>query len=195
MTPLKVSLALVISCWAAFVVIFVFFRPKVEKVAERKRDPVALWGFVLQGLAYVLVFAVRRAVLRPPVRMPVFVELIIAVVAPVLAVISVATAYWALRTLGKQWHFVARIVEGHRLVREGPYAYVRNPIYSAMMGLLIATGLIITNWFALIVAIVVFYLGTQIRVVREEALLRSEFGTQFEQYTRDVPALVPRFRR
>ncbi len=195
MTPLKVSLALVISCWAAFVVVFVFFRPKVEKVTERKRDPVALWGFVLQGLAYMLVFGVGRAVLRPPVLMPMLIELAIAVIAPVLAVTSVATAYWALRTLGKQWHFVARIVEGHRLVREGPYAYVRNPIYSAMLGLLIATGLIITNWFALIVAVVVFYMGTRIRVVREEALLRSEFGADFEQYTREVPALVPRLKR
>lgn len=195
MSPLKVSLALVISCWAAFVVVFVFFRPKGEKVREARRDPVAMWGLVFQGLAYVLVFNVRRAVLQPPVRMPVLIELAIAVIAPVLAVISVATAYWALRTLGKQWHFAARIVEGHRLVREGPYAYVRNPIYSAMLGLLIATGLIITNWFALIAAIVFFYLGTRIRVASEEALLGSEFGVEFEGYKREVPALVPRMKK
>ncbi len=195
MTPLKVSFAFVMSCWAAFAVVFIFLRPKVAKTTEKRRDSGAIWGFVLQSLGYAIVFSQTNNVFRAPVRTPPLVELGIAIAAPVLAVISVATAYWAVRVLGKQWHYAARIVEGHHLVREGPYAYVRNPIYSAMFGMLIATGLIVTNRFALVAAVAVFYIGTRIRISREEALLRTEFGQDFEQYVRSVPALVPTFRR
>jgi protein-S-isoprenylcysteine O-methyltransferase Ste14 len=194
MTPLKVSLAFVMSCWAAFAIVFVFLRPKVGKVRVTRRDPAAFWGFLLQAIGYAIAFSVKRSVFRPPVRTPVFIELAIALIAPMLAVLSVATVYWAVRVLGKQWHYVARIVEGHRLIREGPYAYVRNPIYSAMFGMLIATGLIVTNWLALIAAVAIFYIGTRIRVTREESLLRAEFGKELDEYVRSVPALIPRLK-
>jgi protein-S-isoprenylcysteine O-methyltransferase Ste14 len=43
----------------------------------------------------------------------------------------------------------------------------------------------------LIAAIVVFMIGTMIRVKREEKLLRSQFGSEFEAYTRRVRAIIP----
>ena len=48
---------------------------------------------------------------------------------------------FAVRTLGKQWAMRARLVEGHQLITVGPCAYIRNPIYTGMPGMLIATGL------------------------------------------------------
>ncbi|MEO7273432.1 MAG: isoprenylcysteine carboxylmethyltransferase family protein, partial [Vicinamibacterales bacterium] len=45
------------------------------------------------------------------------------------------------RRLGVQWSLVARVTDRHELITTGPYAIVRHPIYTAMLGLLIATGL------------------------------------------------------
>jgi len=95
------------------------------------------------------------------------------------------------RTLGKQWALAARLVEGHKLITVGPYAYVRNPIYTGMLGILIATGLAMEHWIALIAAIVFFAVGTVIRVRSEEKLLRGAFGEEFEEYARRVPAVLP----
>ena len=97
----------------------------------------------------------------------------------------------SVKTLGKQWAIAARIVEEHQLITDGPYRYVRNPIYTGMFGMLLATGLTVTNWYGLVIASVVFYVGTLIRVKREEALLRAAFGNLFEDYARRVPALIP----
>jgi protein-S-isoprenylcysteine O-methyltransferase Ste14 len=65
----------------------------------------------------------------------------------------------AVRTLGAQWAYVARVTEGHRLVTEGPYRWVRNPIYSGMLGMMLATGLAVSSWMAFPIAIVVFGVG------------------------------------
>jgi protein-S-isoprenylcysteine O-methyltransferase Ste14 len=83
-------------------------------------------------------------------------------------------------------------VEEHELVTEGPYRLVRNPIYTGMLGMLVVTGLAATRWFALLVALVLFAIGTAIRVHSEEKLLRDAFGAEFEAYARRVPAVFPR---
>jgi protein-S-isoprenylcysteine O-methyltransferase Ste14 len=82
-------------------------------------------------------------------------------------------------------------VEGHTLIQDGPYRFVRNPIYTGMFGMLLATGLAAGRWIPLLVAIVLFAAGTCIRIRSEERLLRQAFGSEFEEYTRKVPALIP----
>jgi protein-S-isoprenylcysteine O-methyltransferase Ste14 len=96
------------------------------------------------------------------------------------------------RTLGKQWSLVARVVRQHELIQRGPYAVVRHPIYLAMLGLLLQAGIVVTIAQALLPAVVAFLMGTAIRVQEEEKILRVEFGEQFEEYARRVPAILPR---
>ena len=100
----------------------------------------------------------------------------------------------AIRALGKQWSFQARIIEGHRLVVEGPYSHVRHPIYTAMLGMLLATGVTVSVWWALSAAVALFSAGTAIRVRAEERLLHEAFGEDFEAYRRYVPAVIPRWK-
>jgi len=106
-----------------------------------------------------------------------------------LAIASVWLVAVAVHALGKQWAFQARLVEGHKLITEGPYAYIRNPIYTGMLGMLIATGLAMEHWIALAAAIIVFMIGLVIRVRAEEKLLRAQF--EFEEYANRVPAVLP----
>jgi len=108
-----------------------------------------------------------------------------------IAIASVWLVNAAARRLGKQWALAARLVEGHTLIQDGPYRIVRNPIYTGMFGMLLATGLAAGRWIPLLVAIVLFAAGTYIRIRSEERLLRQAFGSEFEQYARNVPALIP----
>ena len=73
----------------------------------------------------------------------------------------------------------------------GPYRFVRNPIYTGMLGMLVATGLAMEHWTALIVAVILFAVGLVIRVRSEEKLLRAAFGKEFEDYAQRVPAVMP----
>jgi protein-S-isoprenylcysteine O-methyltransferase Ste14 len=78
------------------------------------------------------------------------------------------------------------------LITQGPYGIVRNPIYLGMFGLLLATGLAVSRWQALLAGIPLFLIGNQLRIRSEEKLLREAFGEKFAEYARRVPAFFPR---
>ena len=183
--------AAVILCWFIFAGIFLF-RRKLSPAPETRRENISLFGLALQGLAYAIVCLVRRQPFTLPFPTSRAIEVIIAIVIIGAAGISAWLATAAVRTLGKEWSLAARLVEGHKLITAGPYRFVRNPIYTAMFGMLLATGLAISRWSALIGAVLVFAIGTRMRIRSEEKLLREGFGPEFEAYARSVPALVPR---
>ena len=178
----------VIFCWFAFAAIFLFRkRPPVQQ--ESIRDRRALWPMALQAIAYAAVGAVHRHPASPlftPAWNPV-----LGILAVLLAGSSVCLVLVSVRTLGRQWAIAARLIEGHTLITAGPYRFVRNPIYSGMFGMLLATGLVVSRWLGLLLGIVLFLVGTIWRVRLEERLLRAQFGPEFAQYRAKVPALIP----
>src|SRR6185437_7787826 len=50
-----------------------------------------------------------------------------------LCAIGIGIAIWARRVLGTNWSGIVTLKEGHTLIRRGPYAYVRHPIYSGIL--------------------------------------------------------------
>jgi len=118
--------------------------------------------------------------------------LVVAIVAAACAVAGIMFSAWAIRTLGKQWSFSARVVEGHQLVTHGPYAIVRNPIYASMALWLVALALTFATPVRLAIALILYVIGTLMRIRAEEELMRATFGAQWEEYRRRVPALIPR---
>ena len=165
-------------------------QPKTE-VKEAKRDPVSRVGIGLQMVAFAAVFGLRRRPLGSIVPMPEWLAWAVVAVQILIGGFSVWLSAAAVRMLGKQWTYVARTIEGHELITQGPYRLVRNPIYLAMFGMMVAFGLSLTIWPGLLAAIAIFLIGTMIRIRSEEKLLRATFGTQFEDYARRVPAFLP----
>jgi len=186
--PTLAFVVMVLS-WFAFVVTFLFHK-KPPSPPDRKRDSSSIIGIVLQGAGYGIVWTIRRSWFTPmfPNKS---LEIVLAVLTMFLAVWSVWFCSAAIRTLGKQWSMAARVVEGDKLVTEGPYNIVRNPIYTGMFGMLLATGLAVSHWVGLVIALVVFAIGTFIRVRSEERLLREMFGHEFDAYAHEVPAVIP----
>lgn len=186
------TFGVVMLSWFAFVVVFVLFlRQKAPSAPDRKRERTSIVGIALQGVSYAAVWTFRRPPFTPIVSSSKPVEITAALLTIALAIGSVWFVSAAVRALGKQWSLAARVLEGHRLITEGPYSIVRNPIYTGMFGMLLATGLAISHWIGLVISIVVYAIGTVIRVRGEEKLLREAFGAEFEAYTRKVPAVVP----
>jgi len=182
--------ALVMVCWLAFVAVF-FLRKKPEAAPEQRRESGSILGVVLQGLSYAIVWSIHRPAFSPIAALNPVIEIAVAVITVGLAVGSVWIMMAAVKTLGKEWSVTARLVEGHNLATRGPYRFVRHPIYTGMFGMLLATGLAVSYWIGLLIAVVVFAIGTAIRVRSEEKLLREAFGREFEEYARAVPAVIP----
>lgn len=187
--PTLAFIAVVLS-WLAFVLTFLFHK-KPPSPPDQKRDPVSITGIVFQGLSYAIIWIIRRQWFTPIFGSNKFLEIALTVLTILLAIASVWFCAAAIRTLGAQWSLAARVVEGHKLVTQGPYSIVRNPIYTGMFGMLLASGLAVSHWIGLVLAIVVFAIGTLIRVRSEERLLREMFGSEFDEYALRVPAVIP----
>jgi protein-S-isoprenylcysteine O-methyltransferase Ste14 len=107
-----------------------------------------------------------------------------------LVVAGVALAIWSRRVLGANWSAVVRIVEGQHLVRKGPYAVVRNPIYSGIVLAMLGTALVAGTMGGLVgFVLVVTALWQKGRM--EERFLLAEFGDEYAAYQREVKFLIP----
>lgn len=190
MNPSGVAMAGVFSSWFLIAAAMAVGRFPSRRARVRHRNFAGLVGIVLQGAGLGLAFGWRRAPLETSA-----VGWTIAATAVVLAVVSAVFLVSAMWTLGKQWSLLPRLVEEHALIERGPYAIVRHPIYTAMLGMLIATGLAVGPSLIVLVAVVLFLIGTVIRTRLEERLLAQVLGEKYLVYSRRVPALLPFVRR
>lgn len=82
-----------------------------------------------------------------------------------------------------------------KLVVEGPYKYIRNPMIGAVLSILLgealtAGSLILFSWF-----IVFFIVNTIYFVYSEEPGLIKRFGDDYKKYKKNVPMFIPKFTR
>ncbi len=190
-TAQKVAFYAVVTCWWIFLLTF-WLKKRPPQARETKRDWTSLIGMFLQGVAYFFVWSFPLRKHSSPVASGSQVlQWGLTVLTVAIAVASTWLVNAAVRRLGKQWALAARLVEGHTLIQDGPYSLVRNPIYTGMLGMLVATGLALPHWIPLLAGVALFAFGTWIRVRSEERLLRGAFGEEFEAYARNVPALIP----
>jgi protein-S-isoprenylcysteine O-methyltransferase Ste14 len=182
----------VIACWWWFALTF-WLRKRPPRAHAAKRDLTSYFGMALQAAAYFWMwdfpFLLHRG--SPIASKPRWLAWTMTALALAIGVSSAWLVNAAARRLGKQWSLAARIVHGHELIDDGPYHFVRNPIYTGMLGMLVATGLIISPLLPLLLACAIFLAGTYIRVRVEERLLRETFGPRFDDYARRVPAMIP----
>jgi protein-S-isoprenylcysteine O-methyltransferase Ste14 len=155
-----------------------------------KRDDRSRLGIILQSIGIGLAgFGAVRPILSPtsPAAIAGSVGVLIFMGG---AIVLFATSS---RALGKNWSVVARTLNDHELVRSGPYAYVRHPIYLGMLLFLLGLAVAVGHLVQLAIAVPVFLTGTMIRTRIEDRLLEDRFGDSFRDYARATPALIPKF--
>jgi protein-S-isoprenylcysteine O-methyltransferase Ste14 len=104
---------------------------------------------------------------------------------------------WARVTLGKNYFvssgFGAQLFSDQQLVTSGPYALVRHPMYAGLILSALGSLLIYVTWTTVFFAC--FSPLMFVRARHEEADLSAEFGEEWQEYSQNVPAFIPRLRR
>ncbi len=110
----------------------------------------------------------------------------------VLTISGLALAVWARRHLAENWSSRVRIRVGHELIRTGPYAHLRHPIYSGVLLAVIGSALVVNRWRALL-SIALILISYSVKGRREDAILAREFGDSWLEHRCRAGFLLPRF--
>jgi protein-S-isoprenylcysteine O-methyltransferase Ste14 len=103
---------------------------------------------------------------------------------------GLAFAVWARVYLGRNWSATVTIKQDHELVRTGPYAVVRHPIYTGIVLALFGTAIVVGEWRGLL-ALALITIGFLFKIRTEERFMGEIFGERYARYRAEVPALIP----
>jgi protein-S-isoprenylcysteine O-methyltransferase Ste14 len=176
--------------WLIFVVYWFLSSLRLNKMQQREPAGQQIGRIVIGATAFVLLYSddPRFGVLN---RRFVPERYWILAVGSALTIAGIAFAIWARYHIGRYWSSTVSLRAGHELIRTGPYARIRHPIYTGILLAVIGTALAIGRHRAL-VAFVIMLLAFAWKSKKEEALLAGQFGPAFEEHRRHTGFFLPR---
>ena len=192
MTPLFPSALEGIIFWAILVLVVSSVlvtslrqRPEAE-VGPRRRQHASSARSIAVGIGLVLVVGIaigysRLGALPGWVFYP----------GEVLFVVGAALTGWSYTILGRHVSPHVEVLPEHRVIKSGPYRYIRHPGYLGQIVALLGFGLAVQSWLAelTILVTVIGLFGYRIRV--EEEFLVSELGDDYVDYMKGTRRIIP----
>lgn len=187
--------------WAALIVVWGIGAFNVKR--DIRGDGFAMfwyryWPFRIVGIALVL-FVLERIATRTAhfARSDAIVfgstlfipSLLVGWAAAALTVFGIAWAIWARVCLGRNWSSTPAVKEDHELVTNGPYRYVRHPIYTGV--LLAAFGYALTGALFGIGVLVIACILFLRRIGKEERIMLELFPDAYPVYQAHTKRLIP----
>jgi len=113
----------------------------------------------------------------------------------VLLIAGAIYVFWrAHADLGLNWSPTLEIREKHELIKKGIYEVIRHPMYASQWLLAIAQPLLLQNWIAGFLNLLVFIPFYLLRVKAEEQMMLDSFGTQYQEYMKTTGGVLPKMQ-
>ena len=109
-----------------------------------------------------------------------------------VGLIALLLFYWVLRSLGRNFSTSLTIKEEQTLVTQGPYRWIRHPMYTAFILLWIAYFLLSASWFIGLTGILAYVWTTIVRTPKEERMMIARFGDEYVAYMGRTGRYLPR---
>jgi protein-S-isoprenylcysteine O-methyltransferase Ste14 len=198
---MMIALRLIGVCWIVFISYWLITAWSTKKTTERASVAALLWHralFVI-GVLFFLVPARWSHLSSLDVPHSLITDLNTLVVphSPVtegiavcVCILGVMGAIWARRTLAGNWSSEVVFKENHELVERGPYQWVRHPIYTSIL-LMVLGAVLAAGRLASFVGLLFMASGLWIKLRQEEALMLRHFPAQYAAYMSRVKALIP----
>lgn len=185
-----INSALLLAIFGRMLIGFRARPPDTESaVATARRADAAVGSVIVTMVIYYAVYAAW--VIRPSFAGPLIVDPApwSAILGIVLAVASIALIVWTF-TVFRSWRLRAEIDEGHELMTGGPFALVRHPIYTGLVGTYASTLLIVPR-VGFLVAVLLIAVAHDWRARLEEGVLRTAFGERYSTYMDRTKRFIP----
>ncbi len=177
------------GCWISFCVIWLLAAAFTKRSVYRESGAQRLRYWLLLIVAYLLLTRGHRLPYPFNVRI-IPATAIVQWIAAVLCTAGFAFCLWARATLGRNWSGTITLKEEHELIERGPYRFVRHPIYTGMMAMILATALV-SGYLGGIAAVLLAFASFWIKLSAEEKLMLQQFPDQYRSYQRRVKRIIP----
>ena len=165
-------------------------RNKTNKIITNKKGTLEkiLLGLAFLGMVILpLIYMATSLLSFANYDLPVWMQIIgLLLIVPMLWLF-----YRSHKDLGQNWSATLEIREGHNIVDSGVYKYIRHPMYSAILLLVIIQALLLNNYIAGLSGLISFGLLYFFRVKKEEKMMLLEFGTDYEKYMKRTKRIIP----
>jgi protein-S-isoprenylcysteine O-methyltransferase Ste14 len=188
-SQMRVAVGWVVAiCWVAFGLVWIVGAFTAKRAAEGQRG----WRRWPYGVALaVLLLLVTRGPTVPATLILWPESAAVLASAAAITVIGLMIAIWSRIALGIYWSGNVVVKDAHVIIDRGAYRFVRHPIYSGVLLMVIGTAL----WWGRLVGLVicaVTFAGFMIKARFEEQLLSKHFPVEYGRYKARVKrALVP----
>jgi protein-S-isoprenylcysteine O-methyltransferase Ste14 len=176
------------ACWAAFFLVWFIAAWFAKRTVERSHGW-ARWAVWVIAALLMASHSQRQALTTDVALWRTTPAL--GVIAAVVTAAGLAIAVWARAALGGNWSGAIVLKQQHELIDRGPYAFVRHPIYTGVLVMVLGTVMFLgTRTGAIVFAIIVA--GLIVKAGLEERLLMKHFPSVYSRYRARVRArLVP----
>ena len=109
-----------------------------------------------------------------------------------LGLASLPLIWWVQEALGSNFSTTLHVRSEHTLVTQGPYRWVRHPMYTVLYMVLLAVFLLTGNWLISGVFLVSMTMIVLFRLGNEEAVMLEKFGEDYRRYMQRTGRFLPR---
>jgi protein-S-isoprenylcysteine O-methyltransferase Ste14 len=109
----------------------------------------------------------------------------------VLVVLGTAIRAWSMRTLGRFFQFHIQVLDGHRVVTDGPYRFVRHPAYSGLILIMAGFGFASGDILGLVAPLAIIGVALTLRIRAEERMLTATLGSEYELFAAKRKRVLP----
>lgn len=164
-------------------------RMAVERVNTLEQTLVSL---LFVGIVFApAIYASTSLLDRANYRLPLEAQRSVGGVGAMLMTLAIWLFWRSHADLGRNWSPSLQLREGHELVTEGVYRYVRHPMYASEWLWSIAQALLLQNWVAGWAGLALFTPLYVMRVPREEQMMLDRFGAEYRSYMNRTGRIVP----
>ena len=83
--------------------------------------------------------------------------------------------------------------ETHKLIRSGPYKYIRHPVYLGMTIAIVGIPVVFKSWMGILAVFLLFLPSEIYRAKMEEKVLSDKFKQDWENYKKETGFMLPFF--
>jgi protein-S-isoprenylcysteine O-methyltransferase Ste14 len=185
----KIALAILLSVDAGIRMYYQKGRRKFERtVIKHERREKFFYYFVSLGIVPIFLYLLTSWIDTFQLPFPSWLRWLGAIIIFTADLLFI----WAHRALGRNWSPVLEIRKGHTLITNGPYKFIRHPMYTAIFIIGIGISLLSSNWIVALsymIPVICMYL---VRISDEEKMMIEQFGNEYVEYMKKTGRIIPK---